>query len=80
MVCIHNLTLGVTWVGARANIYFVSFVCMYVCLGIMAKHLTKKAEIWHVVSKNPGEHYYTHVGIVMGVIFHRHTHRKLFYD
>ena len=33
---------------------------MYVCLGIIVKHLTKKSKIWLVLSKNLGERYYTH--------------------
>ena len=39
------------------NIYFCLFACTYVCLGITAKCLNKKGRIWHVLSKNPGEHY-----------------------
>ena len=92
MVCIHNLTLGVTWAGSlldtplpitvhskdvpkkkdfrislgtkeldpinHINIYFGSYVCIYICmyvhLGIMAKHLDQKGRNLACALQQPG--------------------------
>ena len=46
------------------------YACLFVCVKASQSNTgTKKAEIWHVLYKNPGECYETYVGMVMGVVF-----------